>query len=98
MQIIGMLVGVLGLSVIALNLGGDMPLAGFVCILIAAMAGALVTLLQNRFQHKRRSKDQTGLLFRLILEVIRHPRCVSRSRGLGWSDRLCDFNAIFSHI
>lgn len=37
MQIIGMLVGVLGLSVIALNLGGDMPVAGFVCILIAAM-------------------------------------------------------------
>ena len=37
MQIIGMIVGVLGLSVIALNLGGDMPLAGFVCILIAAI-------------------------------------------------------------
>ncbi len=37
MQIIGMLVGVLGLSVIALNLGGDMPVAGFVCILIAAV-------------------------------------------------------------
>lgn len=37
MQTIGMLVGVLGLSVIALNLGGDMPLAGFVCILIAAI-------------------------------------------------------------
>lgn len=37
MQVIGMLVGVLGLSVIALNLGGDMPLAGFVCILIAAI-------------------------------------------------------------
>lgn len=37
MQIIGMLVGVLGLGVIALNLGGDMPLVGFVCILIAAI-------------------------------------------------------------
>ncbi len=37
MQIIGMLVGVLGLSVIALNLGGDMPVVGFVCILIAAV-------------------------------------------------------------
>lgn len=36
-QIIGMLVGVLGLSVIVLNLGGDMPLVGFVCILIAAI-------------------------------------------------------------
>ncbi|SNT70032.1 EamA family transporter [Psychrobacter sp. LV10R520-6] len=36
-QIIGMLVGVLGLGVIALNLGGDMPLLGFVCILIAAI-------------------------------------------------------------
>ena len=37
MQIIGMLVGVLGLVVIALNLGGDMPLVGFICILIAAI-------------------------------------------------------------
>ena len=37
MQIIGMLVGVIGLGVIALNLGGDMPLIGFICILIAAI-------------------------------------------------------------
>ncbi|WP_296193882.1 MULTISPECIES: EamA family transporter [unclassified Psychrobacter] len=37
MQIIGMIVGVLGLGIIALNLGGDMPLIGFVCILIAAI-------------------------------------------------------------
>ena len=37
MQVIGMMVGVLGLGVIALNLGGDMPVAGFVCILIAAV-------------------------------------------------------------
>ena len=37
MQIIGMLVGVVGLGVIALNLGGDMPLIGFICILIAAI-------------------------------------------------------------
>ncbi|WP_201557722.1 EamA family transporter [Psychrobacter sp. 72-O-c] len=36
-QIVGMLVGVLGLGVIVLNLGGDMPLVGFVCILIAAI-------------------------------------------------------------
>ncbi|MGM8885535.1 EamA family transporter [Psychrobacter sp. 1U2] len=36
-QIAGMLVGVLGLGVIALNLGGDMPLNGFICILIAAI-------------------------------------------------------------
>ena len=36
-QMVGMLVGMLGLSVIALNLGGDMPLIGFVCILIAAI-------------------------------------------------------------
>ena len=37
MQLLGMLIGVLGLGVIALNLGGDMPLSGFVCILIAAI-------------------------------------------------------------
>jgi len=36
-QIIGMVVGVLGLGVIVLNLGGDMPMIGFVCILIAAI-------------------------------------------------------------
>lgn len=35
-QIIGMVIGVLGLAVIAANLGGDMPLLGFICILIAA--------------------------------------------------------------
>jgi len=37
MQIVGMVIGVLGLAVIASNLGGDMPLLGFICILIAAM-------------------------------------------------------------
>lgn len=36
MQIVGMVIGVLGLAVIASNLGGDMPLLGFICILIAA--------------------------------------------------------------
>lgn len=36
MQIVGMVIGVLGLAVIAANLGGDMPLLGFICILIAA--------------------------------------------------------------
>ena len=36
MQLIGMVIGVLGLTVIAANLGGDMPLLGFICILIAA--------------------------------------------------------------
>ncbi|MEC5211406.1 O-acetylserine/cysteine efflux transporter [Psychrobacter sp. PL15] len=36
-QVIGMLIGMLGLGVILLNLGGDMPLVGFVCILIAAI-------------------------------------------------------------
>lgn len=36
-QIVGMIIGLLGLAVIALNLGGDMPLLGFICILIAAI-------------------------------------------------------------
>nr|WP_317199441.1 EamA family transporter [uncultured Psychrobacter sp.] len=36
-QVLGMVIGVLGLGVIALNLGGDMPLLGFICILIAAI-------------------------------------------------------------
>lgn len=37
LQIVGMVFGILGLTTIALNLGGDMPLAGFICILIAAI-------------------------------------------------------------
>ncbi len=48
MQIIGMLVGVLGLSVIALNLGGDMPVAGFVCILIAAVGWSFGNIASKR--------------------------------------------------
>lgn len=36
MQIVGMVIGLMGLVVIASNLGGDMPLLAFICILIAA--------------------------------------------------------------
>jgi len=67
MQIIGMLVGVLGLSVIALNLGGDMPLAGFVCILIAAIGWSFGNIASKQASKQASEKtlekvsDQTAL-------------------------------------
>ena len=57
-QIIGMLVGVLGLSVIALNLGGDMPLIGFVCILIAAIGWSFGNIASK--QASRQATKQTS--------------------------------------
>ncbi|MDN3453646.1 MULTISPECIES: EamA family transporter [unclassified Psychrobacter] len=63
MQIVGMLVGVLGLSVIALNLGGDMPLAGFVCILIAAIGWSFgnIASKQASKQASEKASEQTAL-------------------------------------
>lgn len=63
MQIVGMLVGVLGLSVIALNLGGDMPLAGFVCILIAAIGWSFgnIASKQASKQASEKTSEQTAL-------------------------------------
>ncbi|MGP4714247.1 MULTISPECIES: EamA family transporter [unclassified Psychrobacter] len=52
-QIVGMVIGVLGLGVIALNLGGDMPLAGFICILIAAIGWSF-----GNIASKQASKQQ----------------------------------------
>ena len=63
MQIVGMLVGVLGLSVIALNLGGDMPLAGFICILIAAIGWSFgnIASKQASKQASEKASEQTAL-------------------------------------
>jgi O-acetylserine/cysteine efflux transporter len=63
MQIIGMLVGVLGLSVIALNLGGDMPLAGFICILVAAIGWSFgnIASKQASKQASEKTSEQTTL-------------------------------------
>ena len=63
MQIVGMLVGVLGLSVIALNLGGDMPLAGFICILIAAIGWSFgnIASKQASKQTSEKASEQTAL-------------------------------------
>ena len=55
MQILGMVIGVLGLGVIALNLGGDMPLVGFICILIAAIGWSF-----GNIASKQASKQQTA--------------------------------------
>ena len=56
MQIIGMVVGVLGLGVIALNLGGDMPLIGFVCILIAAIGWSFGNIASKQVSAQSASK------------------------------------------
>ena len=63
MQIVGMLVGVLGLSVIALNLGGDMPLAGFICILIAAIGWSFGNIASKQVskQASEKASEQTAL-------------------------------------
>ena len=54
-QILGMVIGVLGLGVIALNLGGDMPLLGFICILVAAIGWSF-----GNIASKQASKQQTA--------------------------------------
>lgn len=63
-QIIGMVIGVLGLGVIALNLGGDMPLIGFVCILIAAIGwsfGNIASKQASKQGHKKAIKQDANL-------------------------------------
>ena len=62
MQIIGMLVGVLGLSVIALNLGGDMPLAGFVCILIAAIGWSFGNIASKQVSTQAMQQGSDGAI------------------------------------
>ncbi len=62
MQIIGMLVGVLGLSVIALNLGGDMPLAGFVCILIAAIGWSFGNIASKQVSTQATQQGSDGAI------------------------------------
>ena len=63
MQLVGMLIGVLGLGVIALNLGGDMPLSGFVCILIAAIGWSFgnIASKQASKQTSEKASEQTAL-------------------------------------
>ncbi len=58
MQIGGMLIGVLGLSVIALNLGGDMPLLGFICIVIAAIGWSFGNIASK--QSSKQASEQTA--------------------------------------
>lgn len=55
-QIFGMLIGALGLSVIALNLGGDMPLIGFICILIAAVGWSFGNIASKQVSKQAASK------------------------------------------
>ncbi|WP_296245548.1 MULTISPECIES: EamA family transporter [unclassified Psychrobacter] len=60
-QIIGMLIGVLGLGVIALNLGGDMPLVGFICILIAAIGWSFGNIASKQASTQQSSRMSTAL-------------------------------------
>lgn len=62
LQIIGMLIGVLGLSVIALNLGGDMPLAGFVCILIAAIGWSFGNIASKQASTQAAQQAANGII------------------------------------
>ena len=70
MQIVGMLVGVLGLSVIALNLGGDMPLAGFVCILIAAIGWSFGNIASKQASKQASEKNLEKVSEQTALKVI----------------------------
>ncbi len=60
-QIIGMLIGVLGLGVIAFNLGGDMPLVGFICILIAAIGWSFGNIASKQASTQQSSRMSTAL-------------------------------------
>lgn len=59
MQIVGMLVGVSGLIVIATNLGGDMPLLSFICILIAAIGWSLGNIASKKVERRDSQTNQT---------------------------------------
>lgn len=61
MQIIGMVIGVLGLCVIALNLGGDMPLVGFICILIAAIGWSFGNIASKQASMQKSSSISSAL-------------------------------------
>ena len=59
MQIVGMMIGILGLGVIALNLGGDMPLLGFICIVIAAIGWSFGNIASK--QSSKQALEQTAI-------------------------------------
>ncbi|WAI87756.1 putative amino-acid metabolite efflux pump [Psychrobacter sp. SC65A.3] len=77
MQIIGMLVGVLGLGVIALNLGGDMPLVGFICILIAAIGWSF-----GNIASKQASTQQSASNFSTASPVNSNNKASNRTSAL----------------
>lgn len=77
MQIIGMLVGVLGLGVIALNLGGDMPLVGFICILIAAIGWSF-----GNIASKQASTQQSASNFSNASPVNSNNKASNRTSAL----------------
>lgn len=60
MQIVGMVIGVLGLTVIAANLGGDMPLLGFICILIAATGWSFGNIASKQISKQAAAANATS--------------------------------------
>lgn len=77
MQIMGMLVGELGLGVIALNLGGDMPLVGFICILIAAIGWSF-----GNIASKQASTQQSTSNISTALPVNSNNKASNRTSAL----------------
>ena len=77
MQIMGMLVGVLGLGVIVLNLGGDMPLVGFICILIAAIGWSF-----GNIASKQASTQQSASNISTALPVNSNNKASNRTSAL----------------
>lgn len=75
MQMVGMVIGVLGLAVIAANLGGDMPLLGFICILIAAAGWSF-----GNIASKQASK-QASLLRAELAGSVANAASLSTSRS-----------------
>ena len=72
MQIMGMLVGV-----IALNLGGDMPLVGFICILIAAIGWSF-----GNIASKQASTQQSTSNISTALPVNSNNKASNRTSAL----------------
>lgn len=72
MQLIGMVIGMLGLTVIAANLGGDMPLLGFICILIAATGWSFgnIASKQASKQAVNQENKQTSVEAQPIVDVV----------------------------
>lgn len=81
MQIFGMVIGVLGLAVIASNLGGDMPLLGFICILIAATGWSFGNIASKQISKQAAAANATPS-HNVNATSLQSPRAISLSAPL----------------